>query len=93
MSGESLFDEPIDETNNWKDEWKGMPECNNTFVLPFKQLIVNFKDKADFEKFCTLIKQNLTEKTKSIWFPEQDTIHDSSTRYIDESEISNIHNF
>lgn len=87
MTENSLFDEPIDDINDWKKEWVGMPECNNTDILPFKQLMVNFKDKADYEKFASLIKQTLTEKTKSVWFPEQETVHDSNTVYVDESSL------
>lgn len=89
-----LFDEPADDVNDWKQEWKGMPECNNTDILPFKQLVINFKNKEDYEKFAALIKQTLTEKTKSTWFPEQGTIHDSSMRYVDnETEVPDLYNF
>jgi hypothetical protein len=50
MVENSIFDEEVENVNDWKKEWKGMPECNNTDILPFKQLIINFKDKADYEK-------------------------------------------
>lgn len=43
----------------------------NKDVSSWKQLIVNFKDEADYRKFAELIGQNLTGNTKSIFFPAQ----------------------
>lgn len=57
--------------NNPEDEWKGMPEFDQDNLNPKKQIIVSFATDADRESFAKLIGQKLTEKTKSIWHPEQ----------------------
>lgn len=38
----------------------------------YKHIIIRFLKHEDYNKFCKLIKQRLTEKTKAIWFPKQD---------------------
>lgn len=51
-------------------EWKGMPEFNQPEAGPFRTLTVHFKDQASVDAFAKLIGQNLTDKTKSVWYPE-----------------------
>jgi hypothetical protein len=58
------------EANDWQEEWKGMPEYKQTRVDPYKEIIVRFKTKEDYESFAEVIGQNLTDKTKSIWHPK-----------------------
>ena len=62
-----LFDD-ID----YKELWKGMPEFKQDGINEYKILIVRFLNKEDYKRFSQIIKQKLTEKTKSIWFPKQD---------------------
>lgn len=52
------------------EEWEGMPEFDQKDKTAFKNLIVNFKDSEDINKFSELIGQKITEKTRSIWYPE-----------------------
>jgi sporulation protein YlmC with PRC-barrel domain len=52
-------------------EWKGMPEFNGEDQMGAKQLIVHFKTMDDYFLFGVLINQKLSEKTKSIWYPEE----------------------
>ena len=67
------------------DEWKDMPEFVQEKQEPYAKIIVRFANKEDLEEFSQLIKQKLTQKTKSIWHPElQKGIH-SERRYVDES--------
>ncbi len=58
--------------NNVAEEWIGMPEFEQDNLNPKKQIIVSFATEADRESFSKLIGQKLTEKTKSIWYPEQE---------------------
>lgn len=51
-------------------EWEGMPEFNQKDTSAFKQVIVNFENQAHMEAFAKLIGQDITIKTKSIWYPE-----------------------
>jgi ParB-like chromosome segregation protein Spo0J len=53
-------------------EWQGMPEFEQEAKSAFREIIVRFENNYDFEKFSKVIGQELTENTKSIWFPKQD---------------------
>lgn len=54
---------------NHADHWKGMPEFNQPGIIPVKSLIVNFETKDDMLKFSKMVGQEITAKTKSIWYP------------------------
>ena len=56
--------------NDPNAEWKGMPECNQKDLSAFKQITVNFKTLEDINAFARLIGQKITEKTRSLWYPE-----------------------
>jgi hypothetical protein len=53
-----------------QDEWEGMPEFENEDLTPHRQIIISFKNDDDINSFSKLIKQNITDKTKSLWFPK-----------------------
>jgi hypothetical protein len=55
-------------------EWKGMPECNQDDLSAWKSITVNFQKKEDLDNFSKLISQPLTEKTRSIWYPEAEIL-------------------
>lgn len=63
---ESLFDYDDDDTEN---EWKGMPEFNQPDNGAFRQLLISFDTQEDIDEFSKLINQNITSKTKSLWYP------------------------
>lgn len=50
--------------------WKGMPEFNQEDQLAWKSVRVNFRNAEDMKKFIELVGQAMTEKTRSIWYPE-----------------------
>jgi hypothetical protein len=77
----SLFDDEI----NWRDEWQGMPEYNQTQILPFNEVIVRFKTKEDMELFYQTISQKAPSKLKSIWFPKGEKSKKVAEVYTDES--------
>lgn len=52
--------------------WEGMPEFIQEDRKFYKQIIVRFLKKKDYEKFAKLIGQTLTESTKCIWYPHHD---------------------
>ena len=51
-------------------EWEGMPEYENEDLTSFKTIIVHFRNKEDIKQFSELMKQKITEKTKSLWHPK-----------------------
>ena len=57
--------------NNPNKEFDELGEFKfaNKDVSAWKQIIVSFKSEEDYARFAKLIGQNLTDKTKSIFFP------------------------
>jgi len=55
----------------WMDE---NPEAGylQDSLKAYKSIVISFLSEADYKAFTCLIKQNLTENTKHIWFPKQD---------------------
>jgi hypothetical protein len=79
---ETLFD--VKEFDNWRKEWKDMPEFNQEDQKPYKSITVHFESREDMEKFATLIEQRLTFDTQSVWFPKPNNIKPAHYRYVDE---------
>jgi len=61
----SLEDQPFDENQ----EWDGMPEFNHVDKTAHKTVHVHFQNDEDFIKFASILKIDVTEKTKTIWYP------------------------
>ncbi len=76
----------FDMGESWEEEWNGMPEFVQEDHAPFKTLIVHFEKREDMDAFAKLVKQRLTFKTLSIWFPEAE-IERWSKRYTDGTEV------
>ena len=63
------------------NEWEGMPEYNQSDKTSVRSVIVHFASDEDCDNFFELLQQNHTEKTKSIWYPEQVFMDTESKRY------------
>ena len=66
-------------------EWTGMPEFNNDDLSPKRQIIISFKTDEDVQLFANLIGQDLTTKTKSVWFPKVNDLVQKDKLYSNES--------
>lgn|SRR3990167_2130640 len=77
--GESCLN-PLD----WEQHWKGMPEFVQDSNEPFMKILISFREEADYLAFAKLIDQNLSIKTKSIWYPKLDRTQNSLSRWIEE---------
>lgn len=64
--GNILGVEPDDPT----DHWVGMPAFDQGNTNGVRQLIVHFETDADVALFAQLVQQQITAKTKYIWYPE-----------------------
>lgn len=64
-----LFSDIIFDKIDYDEIYKWMPEFNQQDLSAEYQIKVNFKELKDMEEFWKIIKQNITEKTRSIWFP------------------------
>ena len=65
-------------------EWRGMPEFNQPDNGAVRQIIVSFSDQAGIEEFAKLVGQNITKKTKSIWFPNREKNNVVDLFYVNE---------
>ena len=68
---------PLDmrvETLDYQEIWQGMPEFENEDQSPYKTIKVHFENDEDLNLFAELIGQNLTEKTKYIWYPKKERL-------------------
>lgn len=63
------------------NEWEGMPEFNQDDATAYRQIKVSFKSEEDVQKFAKLIKQDITEKTKALWYPEAQKAKNTDKRY------------
>jgi hypothetical protein len=68
---------------DYKEHWKGMPEFVAGDKQPIKQVLVGFANKEDMLRFSKLVGQEITAKTRSIWFPAVDTDGAINKRYTD----------
>jgi len=66
-------------------EWEGMPEFNQEDLTSDRKITVHFRNKEDFKEFEELMKQRITPKQKSLWYPHMPHRKASHLRYSDES--------
>jgi len=78
----------LEPPKDWEKEWEGMPEFIQKDLTSFSSLIVHFRNKKDRENFAQLIKQKITHKTKSIWYPEVEIYNAKLYRYVDDKKIT-----
>jgi hypothetical protein len=74
----------LDDGHNWKEHWTGMPEFTQKDKKTHKTIFVHFRNKEDYKAFAKLIEQNLTDKTKSIWYPKLEIDDNMLKRWIEE---------
>ncbi len=79
-----LFNNPV--KSDWEKEWEDMPEFIQNKLKTHQQIIINFKKEENVKEFARLIKQNLTNKTRSIWFPEERNKTPSLFGYLNKDE-------
>lgn len=63
------------------EEWNDMPEFSQADLTSERTLLVHFANQEDVEKFFQLINQSFTDKTKYIWYPEQENMDTEAKRY------------
>ena len=65
-------------------EWEDMPEFIQEAQEPHQAIIVRFASAEDVEKFAELTEQNITPKTKSMWYPKLEQKSRRDKKYVDE---------
>lgn len=56
---------------DWTQEWFEMPEFIHSKIDPFAEVNIRFDDECMFEVLSKKLKQRITQKTRSVWFPER----------------------
>ena len=51
-------------------EWQGMPEYDHEDKTAFKSLTVHFADQKAVDDFVAMVGQQITPKTRFLWFPQ-----------------------
>jgi hypothetical protein len=85
--GEYLFTDDLYYGDNWSKS--GMPDYASNDLKPHQTLKVHFANEADVQKFGKLVDQKLTEKTRSIRFPEYDRLHVADKAYVVDGKLCN----
>ena len=62
-------------------EWEDMPEFTEDDKTAFRTILVHFTCEEDVDKFSKLVKQSFTDKTKFMWYPEQENMATEAKRY------------
>ena len=69
----------------WRDDWEGMPEFIQKDLTSHRKIVVHFRNNKDVKEFANIIKQTITPKQPSLWYPHMPPRRCASKRYIDES--------
>ena len=65
-------------------DWDDMTEFVQEENEAFAKITVRLRSQVDLDKFIELMDQNITPKTKSIWYPALDRNRNSLLRWMDE---------
>ena len=59
-------------SNDAFEEWLDMPEFSNDKDPHYQTIYLHFENEDDVNNFAELIDQNITDKTKSLWYPAKE---------------------
>ena len=66
---------------DYDEHWKEMPEFEQESKEAFRSLVIHFATQDHINDFAELLKQQITEKTKYLWHPEQKRNETEQKRY------------
>jgi len=78
------IEEDETEETEWKKNWVGMPEFEQEDNEWFKKLVFRLRSEEDYKQFAALVNQRMTNKTKSMWYPELDRTANTVLRWVEE---------
>lgn len=67
-----------------EEEWVGMPEFVQENEKTYQEVLVKFETQEHFKEFEKLMRQTITEKTKSIWFPKREQLSSINMFWVQE---------
>lgn len=68
-----------------EEEWEGMPSYESEDETAFKTIKVHFISAEHVQQFSELLQQQITDSTRSLWFPEAMKKSWKNIRVVDES--------
>jgi hypothetical protein len=74
-------EEPDDFDPN--DHWDRMPGFDNDDQTPFQTIKIHFACREDREAFAELVGQEITDKTRSFWYPKAEIGSYAGKEYVD----------
>jgi len=77
------LDEFVEEKQDkWQTHWKEMPEFVQEENPPYRSITIKFNTQEDVDRLSKVIKQEITDKTKSIWHPKLEITKNYLLRWI-----------
>ncbi len=58
-----------------------MPEFTQEDKTSFRHIVVHFNSNEEVDNFFKAIGQSHTDKTRSIWYPDQENMDTDTRRY------------
>lgn len=69
------------QANDPNAEYVGMPAYSSEDKTAVRDIIIHFRDEADVREFAKLLGQNISDKTKYVWFPKEENADLASYKY------------
>jgi hypothetical protein len=74
------------------NEWRNMPEFFQPAKNAYRSILVHFSDQNGVDKFAKAIEQNITDKTRALWYPPVEVEQVMDKRWVsDAAEVSDLH--
>ncbi len=61
--------------------WQSMPAFDHQDLTPMQSVIVHFATEVDRQAFAELVERKITERTQSIWYPQEGIDRYATKRY------------
>ena len=73
------------QANDSYTEWRkgGGLDYGNEDKTGFQTILLHFKEEKDVAEFAKLIKQNITNRTKYLWYPKQPEDKVANAKYVE----------
>jgi len=84
---ERILRDGLEVGHSVEQEWEasGMPEFKSEDLSGVRQIIVHFRTHEDAYAFSELLGQSITDKTKSLWYPEAERERACDKRVVSEA--------
>ena len=80
----NLFNLAGQEDERTPYDWDEMPEFVQEENEAYAKITVRIRSQEDLDEFIKLMDQQITPKTKSIWYPKLDRNRNSLLRWMDD---------